>query len=133
MKKDFWEKNPHLEVVHVTSDGEAFYNENDAKNHAKTLDEKAVEPVYNPAFLEVVGAEEETRNEVPNLGKLNKADLVQFCKDNGFDVDETHTKAKILESIDAQLAEQEKAGEVTIEDENKEVSEQPADADKNED
>lgn len=48
---NIFENHPNLEKCFSTSDGEHFYNENDAKNHAKSLDDKTVEPVYNGAFL----------------------------------------------------------------------------------
>lgn len=40
-----FENNPNLKVYYKTSDGTAFYNESDAKLHAKTLDDKNVIPV----------------------------------------------------------------------------------------
>ncbi len=56
MKKNdpVFKQNPKLEKYYSTSDGEAFYNDNDAKNHAKTLEVKTVETVFNPEFLEVI-------------------------------------------------------------------------------
>jgi len=48
---NIFENHPNLEKCFSTSDGEHFYNENDAKNHAKSLEDKTVEPVYNAAFL----------------------------------------------------------------------------------
>ena len=48
---NIFENHPNLEKCFSTSDGEHFYNENDAKNHAKSLEDKTVEPVYNGAFL----------------------------------------------------------------------------------
>lgn len=48
---NIFENHPNLEKCFSTSDGEHFYNENDAKNHAKSLEDKTVEPVYNPKFL----------------------------------------------------------------------------------
>ncbi len=53
MKNEVFEQNPNLEKYYGTSDGEAFYNENDAKNYAKNLDDKAVEMVLNENFKEV--------------------------------------------------------------------------------
>jgi ABC-type uncharacterized transport system auxiliary subunit len=48
---NIFETHPNLEKCFSTSDGEHFYNENDAKNHAKSLEDNTVEPVYNAAFL----------------------------------------------------------------------------------
>lgn len=55
---EVFEQNPSLEKVYCTSDGTPFYQENDAKNHAKTLKDKSVETVYNENLLEVVDDEE---------------------------------------------------------------------------
>ena len=66
MKNEIFESNPQLKEVHVTSDGQCFYNDNDAKLHAKSLKDKKVELVLNPDHLEVVGEEiEETMNAIP--------------------------------------------------------------------
>ncbi|MBF2708778.1 hypothetical protein [Flavobacterium soyangense] len=58
MSKEIFEQNPSLEKVFVTSDGQAFYNENDANNYAKNLELKTVETVYNENLLEVIGEED---------------------------------------------------------------------------
>ena len=57
MEHEIFKTNPHLEKVFVTTDGEVFYNDNDAKNHAKTLEDKGVEILFNTKFLEVVDDE----------------------------------------------------------------------------
>lgn len=41
--KEYLAENPKCDVIHSTSDGNLFYNESDAKNHANTLDDKTVE------------------------------------------------------------------------------------------
>ena len=48
MSQDIFTQNPNLKEVFKTSDGEYFYNENSAKNHAKTLDDKSVEHLEKP-------------------------------------------------------------------------------------
>ncbi|MDN3671691.1 hypothetical protein QWY99_01245 [Flavobacterium branchiarum] len=58
-----FESNPDLKKAFITSDGTPFYQENDAKNHAKTLKDKTVEPVYNEKELQVVDAEDLTEAE----------------------------------------------------------------------
>ncbi|MEY4903234.1 MAG: hypothetical protein RLZZ292_1049 [Bacteroidota bacterium] len=54
MKHDIFKTNPNLEKVFVTSDNEYFYQENDAKNHAKSLKDKSVETVYNAKTFEAI-------------------------------------------------------------------------------
>lgn len=53
-----FESNPNLKKAFITSDGTPFYQEHDAKNHAKTLKDKSVEPVYNEKELQVIDAED---------------------------------------------------------------------------
>lgn len=48
MANKIFEANPHLERVFTTADGEAFYNEPDARLHAKSLKDKTVTRVENP-------------------------------------------------------------------------------------
>lgn len=43
--KSLLKSNPEMSVVYMTSDGRGFYMENDAENHARTLNNKAVTPV----------------------------------------------------------------------------------------
>ncbi len=53
-----FESNPNLKKAFITSDGTPFYQEHDAKNHAKTLEDKSVEPVYNEKELQVLDSED---------------------------------------------------------------------------
>jgi hypothetical protein len=55
-----FETNPDLKKAYITSDGTPFYQDTDAKNHAKTLKDKTVEPVFNEKELQVVDEEELT-------------------------------------------------------------------------
>lgn len=92
MKNDpIFKVHPHLEKVYVTSDGQKFYQENDAKNHGKTLKDKTVEPVYNQSKLEKAedvniedtGASKEVIKDTPKedwkvvLGKIEKAETLE--------------------------------------------------------
>jgi hypothetical protein len=63
-KHNIFETNPNLKEVHMTSDGESFYNDNDAKLHAKSLKDKTVELVVNPSQLEVITDEDEDFDEI---------------------------------------------------------------------
>ena len=42
MSQDIFKTNPQLEVAYQTSDEQCFYTECDARNHAKTLENKSV-------------------------------------------------------------------------------------------
>lgn len=112
----------------TTSDGQEFYQEHDAKNHAKTLENKSVAPpsIGNEAeAIKVIGVKIETgedltgegsdgasKEESPKeikLSKMTKAQLVAFALDNALTIDETATNAVIVESIEVQLTEKNQA------------------------
>lgn len=48
---EIFKTNTKLEKCFKTSDGEHFYNESDAKNYAKSLENKHVEKLVNPEFV----------------------------------------------------------------------------------
>lgn len=52
MSQDIFTQNPNLQEVFKTSDGQYFYNENSAKNHAKTLDDKSVQHLEKPNAIQ---------------------------------------------------------------------------------
>ena len=130
---DVFKQNKNLEKYYSTSDGEAFYNENDAKNYAKNLDIKTVETVVNEDFLEVedfqdVSLEQKELLEfeaaekleadkkiqedleaaakpvVVDLSKLSKAKLLVYAEEQKLTiVDPTATNAVLVEEITKQL------------------------------
>lgn len=84
MKHEIFEANPNLKEVHATSDGQCFYNDNDAKMHAKTLKDKSVELIVNPSTIDVEIEEEELDNEVDTeteAAEKAKAELVKSLAD----------------------------------------------------
>lgn len=132
MKHKVFEQNPQLKVVYGTSDEQTFYQENDAKNHAKTLEDKAVEPIFNPDYLEVNDAEnvsddlsemeafeaqekatkeaeaqallDAEKSKPVDLSKMTKPQLLAFAKENTLTVaDETATNKVLVEELTAQL------------------------------
>ena len=118
-KHEIFETNPNLKEVHITSDGQAFYNDNDAKMHAKTLEDKKVELVLNPSFLsdiEVIDEEDLSVSDAPKLEDLTNAELVAFAKAN-FDLTlkVTTKKENLLKAIDAELAKEVDASTETLE------------------
>jgi len=76
MSKEVFEQHPDLEKVYCTSDGTPFYQENDAKNHAKTLKDKSVEAVYNENLLEVI-SEEDLSDSDKELAEFEAAEKVK--------------------------------------------------------
>jgi hypothetical protein len=71
MKNEIFEANPHLEKVFVAADGQAFYQESDAQNYAKSLEDKAVKTVLNPLLLEV-DPEEEVLDGAPKMTEFEE-------------------------------------------------------------
>jgi hypothetical protein len=68
-KHKIFETNPNLKEVHMTSDGETFYKDNDAKMHAKSLKDKTVELVINPSLLEVITDEDNFDEDGAKIGE----------------------------------------------------------------
>jgi hypothetical protein len=86
-----------------TSDGEEFYTENHARNHAKSLKDKTVTPP--DVAVSVEENEDETSKEVViNFSKMTKKQLVEFAVSKGIEVDEKATKAIIITTIENALA-----------------------------
>jgi hypothetical protein len=96
----------------TTSDGQEFYTETNAINHARSLEDRNVTAPY-AVELEVVDPTDETgedttgEDEAPkvNIRKYNKAQLIAFAADNELTIDETATNAVMLAAIEAQLIE----------------------------
>ncbi|MFV8392749.1 hypothetical protein [Flavobacterium sp. LB2P6] len=121
----------------TTSDGQEFYQEHDAKNHAKTLDDKTVNPPSIADEVEDIevseakvetdegsdeGSDEASKDDAPKddapkdeapkeikLSKMTKAQLIDFAVANELTIDEAATNAVIMESIEVQLTEKNQA------------------------
>ncbi|GGB82994.1 hypothetical protein GCM10007424_23770 [Flavobacterium suaedae] len=72
MKDKVFESNPKLQHYFKTADGQAFYNEPDAKNHAKTLTDKTVTPVNRADYNS-----EETPKEVIKIYVEEAVELIE--------------------------------------------------------
>lgn len=53
-KNKIFNDNPELKEFYATSDGTAFYYESDAKNHARTLENKQIEHCVRGGFVEKI-------------------------------------------------------------------------------
>jgi hypothetical protein len=111
----------------TTSDGQEFYTDTNAINHARTLKDKTViPPGEDIAEIEVFGSaaeqsakdgadesgkEEAGEEETPkvNISKFTKPQLIAFAADNELTIDETATNAVIIAAIEAQLIEKKPA------------------------
>ena len=76
MSNDIFNNYPTLQVYFKTADGQAFFQESDAKNHAKTLENKKVEAVERP-FEEI---EEKSIKEVKEYA-INAKDSIALIKE----------------------------------------------------
>jgi hypothetical protein len=58
MKNEIFEANPQLDCYFETTDGACFFTENAAKDHARSLTEKAVTPYHKSNYVVVDSVEE---------------------------------------------------------------------------
>ena len=102
MEKVFIE-NPSLKECFKTSDGQYFYNQNDAKNHAKTLEDKSVEHLTRASEEDDqdAGVVDPKAEEIKKVKKLNKEPLIEYAKENYPDVEilEDDNKEKVLNKV----------------------------------
>ncbi|KMQ70314.1 hypothetical protein [Chryseobacterium koreense] len=70
MSKDIFKDTPDLQEYFETSDGQRFYKEDLAKNHARSLEDKSVATVYRDQEIE---ATKETAKEI--IAKIPEMDL----------------------------------------------------------
>lgn len=110
---EVFELNPQLDKVYTTSDGECFYNENDAKNYAKNLDVKTVETVYNEKFLEVTDEEVISDDDAAlaefEASEKAKADEEAKAKEDADAQAKANEEAKAKDTTDAQAKADEEA------------------------
>lgn len=101
-----FETNPDLKKAYITSDGTPFYQETDAKNHAKTLKDKSVEPVFNEKELQVVDPEEmnEDDKEMAAFEAEEKAKEAQAQKEAD-DAAQAENEAEVKADLAKSLAE----------------------------
>lgn len=92
-----FESNPDLKKAYITSDGTPFYQENDAKNHAKSLKDKTVEPVYNEKELQVVD-EQDLSDEDKEMAEFEAAEKLK-ADQAAADQKETEAKAELAKSL----------------------------------
>lgn len=97
---EIFKSNPQLKKVYVTSDDTAFYQETDAKNHAKTLENKTVEPLFNELELTVVDEEELTPEQI---------EMAEFEAQEKIKADEAAQEQERLNKEKADLEADEKA------------------------
>ncbi|OXA83676.1 hypothetical protein B0A56_00715 [Flavobacterium columnare NBRC 100251 = ATCC 23463] len=70
---NIFKENPKLDELFTTSDGNAFYLEGDAKNHAKSLENKSVKKHFrNNSFQKKVN--DEAKDKTPLANKPAKTE-----------------------------------------------------------
>lgn len=110
----FFQDNPDLKEYFKTSDGQAFYSENGAKNHVKTakLANQHIECVVRGGETELNDDEKPV-----DLKKLKKAELIVFAQkmEPPFEVP-AGTNAEMAGAIEAEIAR--RAAELENDDKN---------------
>jgi len=120
MEKDkVFEQHPTLEVYYKTSDDVPFFQECDAKNHAKGLEDKEVTPVFKDALSLVKVASKNNKQE--QLQKAVSSDLMDTLKTK--EEKEAEEKAQKEAEEKAQKEAEEKAQKEAEEKDQKEAEE----------
>lgn len=84
-----FQDNPKLNHCYKTSDNEMFYNAEDAKNHAKSLNDQSVETLDNPNLADSQNAKAlfDLDNETIDSEPLQEdAPVIQLEPDTNLDV-----------------------------------------------
>lgn len=100
MSNNIFKNYPTLQVYFKTADGQAFFQESDARNHAKSLESKKVEKVERPFEAieekEVKEVKEYAINAKDSIALIKEAtaveDLANFADDERKSVKEAYEK-----------------------------------------
>jgi hypothetical protein len=107
MAKSIFEQHPNLTDAYQTSDGQFFYNENTAKMHAKTLDNKLVKHLENDSSESDSGGKGSLDDsQKKDLTKLTNPKLIEYGVSLGVDESEFKDlkKVDIIARIELALA-----------------------------
>lgn len=100
--------NPNLKAYFATSDGQAFYTQNSAANHARTLKNKTITHHERSAT-------DSEKLLFDQLSEMTVAELKAYAQENGLTVTKTR-KSEVLEEITDQITaddDQQSKGEST--------------------
>lgn len=100
MSNNIFKNYPTLQVYFKTADGQSFFQESDARNHAKSLENKTVEKVERPFEAiedkEVKEVKEYAINAKDSIALIKEAttveDLANFADDERKSVKEAYEK-----------------------------------------
>ena len=124
MKQDTFKQYPNLKSYFKTTDGVRFFNESDAKNHARTLQNKTVEQVKRTHADDTIGSndKEKVKKNTGASGKSGKKsdskkpNALQAAKQRIADIENMDTVAAVEEALKGETAKTVKeAGEKRIE------------------
>jgi len=94
---DIFKENPNLDLYFETSDGEAFYKLQDAKNHAKGLKDTMVKPVERTEPKEAAPAKQKIEEVIAQIEAVTTLeDLEPFKAD---------TRKTVIAAFDKKTAE----------------------------
>lgn len=105
--KHIFARNPKVDKLHITSDGQAFYEKHQAEGHSQRLKDKKIETVTRKG-----GKSEEPKTEAKDL-KIKEPKEVgkfDFLEGNVSEVAEVVKTIETAEELNA-IAEAENAGE----------------------
>lgn len=100
--KEYFEAYPSEGVIHISSDGQAFFqnNYNDAFNHQRRIDEtQKLTSVYRKDLTPAQDEQEEDNSMVPDE-KWTKEKIIEWLAANEVETTGKETKAILLEMVD---------------------------------
>ena len=87
------------EVYFKTSDGNVFYTENAAQNHAKSLTDRSIGSVKVGSEIEPTQVKATETSSEQDYSKLTKVELLVIAQNVGVELPAKATKVQIIEQI----------------------------------
>lgn len=102
--KQYFDTHKETNEFHFTSDGQAFFKENNALDHAKALKtlgrgSDEVETITREQMEKMNAETESGDGEGDDLSKLTKAQLMELLTEKGIEHDSKQTKAELLDLL----------------------------------
>jgi hypothetical protein len=105
MKNKIFKANPKLDCYFETTDGECFFTENSAKDHARNLEDKTVKPFHRANYIVVDSIDVndeifETIAPVVQTEALNEIIEIKAPVENTEDVNDVTEQIATIEKIE---------------------------------
>lgn len=112
MKNKVFEANPSLDCYFQTTDGECFFTENAAKDHARSLADKTVKPFHRADFVQQQNIQNVDENQFDETGELTGKNQPEGTTE---EVEEKGESVNDFELVDeVNLSEELKEQEATV-------------------